>query len=131
MINSILIGKLVYEKLSTDSALHSYVNGRIFPLIAEMGTAFPYIAFSKDSISPAYTKDGCYEDQVSVQIVVASVDYLQSLDIANVVRGIFEGKRYKSEELSISECRMTNVSEAYDDNAGVFIQRLFFNFKVL
>lgn len=130
MNNSILIGKLIYERLSSNPELKEYVNDKIFPLIAEQETTFPYIAFSKDSITPSYTKGGNYEDTVSVQIIVASADYLESLNIANIVRKIFEYRLYSCDELRITESRLSSVSEAYDDNANAFIQRLIFNFKI-
>lgn len=130
MNNSILIGKLIYERLSSNPELKEYVNDKIFPLIAEQETTFPYIAFSKDSITPYYTKGGNYEDTVSVQIIVASADYLESLNIANIVRKIFECRLYSCDELRITESRLSSVSEAYDDNANAFIQRLIFNFKI-
>ena len=130
MNNSILIGKLIYERLSSNPELKEYVNNKIFPLIAEQETTFPYIAFSKDSITPSYTKGGNYEDTVSVQIIVASTDYLESLNIANIVRKIFEYRLYSCDELRITESRLSSVSEAYDDNANAFIQRLIFNFKI-
>lgn len=130
MNNSILIGKLIYERLSSNPELKEYVNDKIFPLIAEQETTFPYIAFSKDSITPYYTKGGNYEDTVSVQIIVASADYLESLNIANIVRKIFECRLYSCDELQITESKLSSVSEAYDDNANAFIQRLIFNFKI-
>lgn len=130
MNNSILIGKLIYERLSSNPELKEYVNDKIFPLIAEQETTFPYIAFSKDNITPYYTKGGNYEDTVSVQIIVASTDYLESLNIANIVRHIFECRLYSCDELQITESRLSSVSEAYDDNANAFIQRLIFNFKI-
>ena len=130
MINSILIGKLIYERLSANKSLKKYIGSKIFPLIAETDTTFPYVAFSKDSITSSYSKDGCYEDTVSVQIIVASVDYLESLEIANIVREIFECRHYTCDELSITDCKMYNVSEAYDDQANAFVQRLYFNFKI-
>ena len=65
MNNSILIGKLIYERLSSNPELKEYVNDKIFPLIAEQETTFPYIAFSTDSITPYYTKGGNYEEENS------------------------------------------------------------------
>ena len=130
MNNSILIGKLIYERLSSSPELKKYIANKIFPLIAEQETTFPYVAFSKDSITPSYTKGGNFEDTVSVQIIVASTDYLESLNIANIVRKIFECRLYSCDELQITESRLSSVSEAYDDNANAFIQRLIFNFKI-
>lgn len=130
MVNSILIGKLIYERLSNNKDIKKYVDSKIFPLIAEAETTFPYIAYTKDSITAAYSKDGVYEDSVSVQVIVASIDYLQSLEIANLVRQTFESKRFECAQMTVSDIRLFSVTESYDDNAGAFIQRLIFNFKV-
>lgn len=130
MIQSILIPKIVYEALKNDVKLNEYIKQRIFPMIAEFGTQFPYVAYSRTYITPTYTKDFYTEDTVGIEIIVASDDYLESLAIANQVRSIFECKTLKTPELTIAQISLSSVTEAYDDQANAFVQRLAFDFKV-
>ena len=130
MIQSILIPKIVYEALKNDATLNEYINQRIFPMIADLGTQFPYVAYSRTYITPTYTKDFYTEDTVGIEIIVASNDYLESLAIANQIRSIFECKTLKTPELTISQITLSSVTEAYDDQANAFVQRIAFDFKV-
>ena len=130
MIQSILIPKIVYSALKNDEKLNEYINQRIFPMIADLGTQFPYVAYSRTYITPIYTKDFYTEDTVGIEIIVASNDYIESLEIANIVRGIFECKTLKTNELTISQISLTSVTEAYDDQANAFVQHIAFDFKV-
>ena len=130
MIQSILIPKIVYEALKNDATLNEYINQRIFPMIADLGTQFPYVAYSRTYITPTYTKDFYTEDTVGIEIIVASNDYLESLAIANQIRSIFECKTLKTPELTITRITLSSVTEAYDDQANAFVQRIAFDFKV-
>ena len=131
MIQSILVSNLVLTLLESNEALNNYIHGRVFPIVADLGTAFPYVAFSRTYITPTYTKDYYTEDSVGVEIIVASQDYLESLEIANIVREQFECKRLRlDDELDIYQSTLTGATEAYDDQANAFIQNLSFDFKV-
>lgn len=130
MIQSILVPKIVYQALLSNSDLAQKIGNRVFPLVADFGTVFPYVAYSKTYITPLYTKDFYTEDSVGIEIVVAATDYLESLEIANIVRSIFECKKLRTEDLSISQITFSGISEGYDDSAGAFVQRLTFEFKV-
>lgn len=131
MIQSILVAKLVYLFLKNNEELNKYVKGRVFPIVAELGTEFPYVAYSRTSITPIYTKDYHTEDSVGVEIVVASQDYLESLEIASIIRKQFECKKLGLDnELTISQAYLTSVTEAFDDIANAYVQRLSFDFRI-
>lgn len=131
MIQSIMIPKLVFNQLKSNNKLNTYVNGRIVPLVAEFETQFPYIAFSRTNIIPYYTKDFHTQDTVNVEIVVAATDYLQSLEIANEVRACLECKYIATtEDMTVYETKLLSATEAYDDMANAFVQRLQFSFLV-
>ena len=80
MTNSILIGKTIYNKLLEDNVIQSYVEGRIFPLVAEQSTNYPFIVYWRNEIqSINYTKDGYGEDSVEFTVVAVSDKYNVSL----------------------------------------------------
>ena len=101
---------------------------KVFPLIANADTTFPFIVYQRSSLMPIYTKDILTENQVSMTIIVVSDEYIQSLELANAVRHALEGHRYNDEDISISTMKMESVSEETLDDA--YIQRMIFTFTV-
>lgn len=131
MIQSILIPELVYYIMKNDSVLNDYIKGRIYPLVSESSTEFPYVAYSRTHISPIYTKNFHTEDSVGVEILSVSNDYLESLHIANRVRELFECQKLPGyNDLEVTQVYVSSVSESYDYEADAFIQRITFDFRV-
>lgn len=126
MTNSILIPKYIYEKLSQSEELQKLVDGKIFPLVAENTTTFPFITYFRTGITPtSLTKDGYCEDEVSFVINIVDTNYSKTLQIAQLVRKIMETFKHKGEEYSITRTRITEVREDYIENA--FVQTLYFS----
>lgn len=118
MTNSILISKTIYELLNASKNLKSYVDERIYPLVAESDTSFPFITYSRDSVSPSsHTKDGLHEDTVSFSILVVSNNYLNSLEIANICRGIFEKRKITSDDLVLEYTELVGIVEEFMDDS--------------
>lgn len=121
MIKSLEIGKLVYGKLSDLTA------NRCYPLVAENGTDFPFIIYSRDSVEPSFCKDGHYEDEVTVTAKVVSATYNGSVQLAQSVRErmtfnnlTYEGCTYTSE--------LINADETYEGD--VYVQTLLFKINI-
>ena len=125
MIDSILIGKTLYKLLTESNELKEYVGENIYPLIADDGVTFPFIIYFRTSIKNVSCKDGYFEDEVSFSVMVVSNKYIESLEIANLVRGILEKKKLSDK---IYNCTVEDVDEDYKENA--FVQILYFNCKV-
>ncbi len=125
MVNSLLIGKLIYNNLSDISEVTDRVGGNIYPIVAPDQTTFPFIVYTRTN---AYvnitTKDGYMGDVVTFQISVASDTYIESCEIANEVRNGFENCQISSEDLLLYNIRMTNCSETFSDDT--YIQTLYF-----
>ena len=125
MVNSILIGKTIYKLLTESDELKKYVGNKIYPLIADDGVTFPFVIYYRTSISNTSNKDGYFEDEVSFTILTVSNKYIESLEIANIIRAIFEKKKLGTD---IYSCRLDDVDEDYRDNA--YIQQLYFSCKM-
>jgi hypothetical protein len=125
---SIMLGKLIYKLLSNDDQLSKMVTPKkIFPLVANADTTYPFIVYSRTSLRVDYCKEGISGNSVEFQIVAVSDNYVESLEVANRVRGVLELLRYRDEGVYISECKLSSVSEEYMEDA--FIQRLTFVIK--
>ena len=124
MIKTFDIGKYIYAQLSTIEA----VGTRVFPLIAENSTTYPFIIYHRDSVSPSYCKDGHYEDDVQVTIQIATSDYNSGLDIAQSVREKLTSRNtIYNNQINISS-EMVSASEYWNDPACV--QSLTFQIKI-
>lgn len=137
MINSILIGKQIKTILSGNQSLNTLVKGHISPIItynkAKMETntgytEYPFIVYKRESIVTEYCKDGAIEDTVNMSILCVSDEYVESLTVANYVREALECQHFRTEEMTISECRLTGAQEDYVYDA--YTQLLSFQFKI-
>ena len=54
---SLQIGKAIYDILSNDSDVVDRVQNKIYPLIADVDTTFPFIVYKRTGIAPADSKD--------------------------------------------------------------------------
>ena len=129
MTNSILIGKAIYNVLMEDETIQSYVSGRVFPLVAEQSTNYPFIVYWRNSVqSVNYTKDGYGEDSVDFTVLAVSDKYQVSIFIANLIRMVLEKRRIISEDMLITNVRLVGIDESWSDNA--YIQTLNFQCTV-
>lgn len=121
-MTAISISKEIYNLLINDDILKGLVADKIYPLIAEEETTFPFIIFKKNSIQTEYTKDGRVFDEVNISITSIATDYFTTVNIIERVREIFENCRL------FAMCRLSGVTEDYIDNA--FIMEISFNIKI-
>ena len=128
METSLNIGKVIKEILYRDEALNNLVKNQVFPLIAEENTTFPFIVYRRNSIRKASTKDYVNDEIASVDVVVASDKYSQSVEIAERVRFILERGEYDGENFSVYNITISNASEQYMQNT--YIQTLTFDIEI-
>lgn len=101
------IGKEINRLLKEGNVLK--VSGKIFPLVANPNTTFPFLVYRRIGYQPRSNKDYRGE-MVAVEINIATETYNEGVDIANSVCDILIG-RNKSE--LIEQITLTNVSEMY------------------
>ena len=129
MDNSILIGKYIYKLLTEDEVLAQIVTPKkIFPLVANAETTYPFIVYARTGLNVAYCKDGVTENTVEMQVIAVSDKYVESLEVANQIRRILELKRFKDEDVFIRDCRLSSVYEEYIENA--FVQKMIFTINI-
>ena len=125
MDNSILVSKYIRRFLVENEEVQGLIDvNKIFPLIANADTTFPFIVFQRSNLMPIYTKDILTENQITMVIIVVSNDYIQSLDLANAVRHALEGNIYRDNDIVISAMKMESITEETLEDA--YIQRMVF-----
>lgn len=125
---SLQVGKAIYTLLSSNQQLVSMVDGNIFPLIAEINTTFPFIVYKRESVTPQYSKDYWTSDEVMINVMVASNDYVESIDIADLVRQSLDSKQGEYSGIKIRDIRLTQADEDFIDDT--YIQYLTFKIKI-
>lgn len=113
------IGKEIVSILSNDSTVNEYLGDKLFPLIANEGTEFPFLVYNRTGYTPASNKDYTSEI-VYISINVHATTYTESLDIINAVSDALENKRTNL----IERIYVTNSRESYDGNFNSFTQTI-------
>lgn len=130
MDNSLKAGYYIVEAIKDNQDLVDLVGeNKIWPLAAIDATAYPFIIYSRDQVSVQYTKCCGHDNQVIVTFRVYSIDYLQGLEIVNVLRNLLEHKKLIiTDEIQINEMKVASVSEMYGEDA--FCQAISFQMFV-
>lgn len=126
-MDSLRIGKEIYSLLNGCETLTKLVGNRIYPIIVEKETSYPFIVYRRTTIIPDYTKDFHFKDSVLLDIICVSNDYSESIDIASIVRELLEDKRFK--QLGIDSIKVESAEEDFIDDA--YIQTISFNITTL
>lgn len=115
------IGKVIYELLSKNEELKKVVDTKIYPLIANETTSFPFIIYKRTGIVNDGNKD--YQSKYAmINLIVVDNEYEGSVQIAELVRKAIEHKRGKIADFMVEDITIENAIEDYVDDA--FIQEL-------
>lgn len=127
-MNTLNISKDIYTALTTNADLTAMINNRVFPIVAEEGTNYPFLTYNRTSISSNRTKCGIYEDTVNFSVNILTTDYLGGLDIGNLVRVAIEKNLICTiEGLQYRDIQLVGATEQFT-NEG-YVQTL--NFQVI
>lgn len=118
------VGKAIFSILSNDADLVEKVENKIYPLIADVNTTFPFIVYRRNGIEPLNSKDRFTINTTTyISIVVASDKYDESVEIAErIIKALSKGT-YQG----IMDISLVDADEDYIDDT--FIQTLTFNIK--
>lgn len=123
-MRSLEVGKEIYSILSKNKSLTDKVGNKIYPIIVEKDTNYPFIVYKRSNVIPDYTKDYHFKDDVIVDIICVSNHYVESVEIASLVRESLEDKRIGD----INSIRLESADEDFIDDA--YIQTLTFNLTI-
>lgn len=111
------IGSEIRNVILSSTAVKNAVDTKVFPLIANAGTTFPFVVYRRSSYSPQSDKD-VLSESVYMEIAIISTNYEQSVSIANDVADVLLA--YESD--TIEEIKVTNISEEFISNS--FVQKV-------
>lgn len=111
------IGSEIRNVILSSSAVKNAVDTKVFPLIANAGTTFPFIVYRRSSYSPLSDKDTLTES-VYMEIAIICNNYEQSVSIANDVADVL----IHYESSTIEGIKVTNISEEFISDS--FVQKI-------
>jgi hypothetical protein len=124
MIDTLNIGKYIYSTLTNNKDIEC----RVYPLVADNDAKYPFIVYRRVNLVSSSSKDGIFEDSVTVEIVVVCDKYSDSINIATTIRNILERQSIVFDNLEINDGMLVMANEEF--NNDTYIQRLQFNFKI-
>lgn len=124
------IAGLLQPALSSDPDIRARVCDRIYPISSVTSTTFPFIVYTRDSISVEYSKDGRVCDSVSCTVFVMTESYMEGVVIAEDVRSALEGFEMVSGngETRVFSAEFSGAVESFIENT--FVQQLQFTFEI-
>lgn len=125
-MTTLQIGKIIKKLLLSNERLKSYIGEKVYPLIADNSTTYPFIIYRRSAIVNSSTKDDA-DEPVIVEIYIVSHTYEKSISIAEEVRKSVEHRKGTFEDLYIDDIIITDASESYEGDA--FVQYLTITIK--
>lgn len=119
---SISIIKELRKILLSNVELKTLVGERIFPLVADVETNYPFIVIKRNSLTVNYSKDILLLDENLLTFSILAEDYEKAVNIAELVRTTLENKKTDF----IKDCRITNVTDSFNN---IFVIEITFNIK--
>ena len=130
MDNSLKTGQYMVEVLNDNQELISILGeGKIFPLVANNDTLYPFVIYERVAVSTVYTKEIGHDNTVQINFRVYSDQYDQSLDIANMIRNILERKTINfPDNIKINDIRLLATYEQFSEDG--YVETLAFTTQV-
>ena len=127
-MDSVKVGIVVKEILSSSKELKAIVGDKIYPLIAP-AEDYPFVVYRRSGSTPEDSKDRMVISSESIiEICSVSDDYGKAVEIASLVGDALIGKRGIIGGIEVNNIQYDSDDEDYID--GAFIQRTFIKIKV-
>ena len=95
------------------------IGNKIFPIVADDGTTFPFILIKKSGMTTNYTKCGAINDVVNATIEVVDNNYSRAVELSEEIRKTIERNKFNK----ISNVEVVNVIEDYVSDSYIITQQ--------
>ena len=125
-MSCISIGKAI-KALLVDGLSKTSIKNKIYPLIADETTTFPFIVYRRSSIIPESDKD--YSNDIAyIQIMIAANNYAESVELAEQERTSLVHKKGIIQTIPVEDISLVDGSEEFIDNT--LVQNLIFKITI-
>ena len=105
-----------------DTTLNGLIGNRVFPIVADAGTNFPFIVYRRSSYDKSYGNKDDWDNKFSVELAILADTYRFSIEVLeNVIRVL---DNYDNGSISIE---VTNTFEDFSDDT--YIQKVNLDIK--
>ena len=108
--------------LAVGKALFTMLEGikNVYPLVVDKNVKFPFVVYRRTGMKAANTKDRySFSETATVEIIVASDKYEESIDVASVVLYRLEHTRGEYDDIIISEIELIDAEEDFIEDTYV------------
>jgi hypothetical protein len=127
-----MIGKLIYNRLSTDGEILAYVGSKIYPDIVPQNVQYPFVVYTIVNSLPVDFKDGQSNlEEITLQVDVYTQNYDDTQILSNLIRnrldrfvGIVEGVEVQSIKY------MSATSQVFNAELSVYWMSIDFMVKM-
>lgn len=120
------IGNDIRDILLADEAVYNQVGNHIYPIVAAENTIGDFIVYSRQEYSKSSVKQGVYQDDCKVAVVVVSDNYDNAIALADKIDAALTGTHTINEGVDI-DITLFDSSETFEDNK--YIETLLFSIK--
>lgn len=121
------IGKVINQILTSDDAVKGWLGNKVYPLVADKGTTFPFLIYRRSSITPADTKEGIYTTSAYYSVSIVAESYKDSVSIAKAVARALTSVRGVVQGINVLRITLMQPNEYWDNE---FVQELTFKIDI-
>ena len=115
-------GPAIYGILSGNAGVTALVSTRIFPDVAAQGTAFPFVVYNLQEITPNDTKSGVSTlDEERYDIIAVSTSYSEVISISEVCRTALDRYSGTVNSITVQSIQFTDFNTDFDSDNEVYI----------
>lgn len=117
-----IVGKAIYNILSTTSAVTDIVGTKIYPEIAPQNESQPYIVYSVVSNNPTDTKEeNGNVDEATIEVYCFNTKYSTAIDLGVAVRAALERKNGTFGGVKIQSINYTNEQMDVNPERSIWV----------
>tara|TARA_R110002153_G_scaffold15270_1_gene54715 strand:+ start:7548 stop:7931 length:384 start_codon:yes stop_codon:yes gene_type:complete len=122
-----MIGKAIYEILSTDAEVSALISSRIYPAVLPMGIDFPAAVYQVVSVNPTGVKAQVVQEDFVLDVLVADHTYDAAVSLGEKVKAALNRKKGVFAGITIQRCNYINKNDDYDKDNNLFIRTITFS----
>lgn len=127
-----MIGKLIYNRLSSDGSITAYVGTKIYPDITPQNVQYPFVVYTIVNSLPVDYKDGQSNlEEITLQIDVYTQSYDDTQQLSNLIRNRLDRFVGTLENVEVQTIKyMSSDSQVYNAELSVYWMSMDFMAKM-
>jgi hypothetical protein len=127
-----MIGKLIYNRLSTDGDILAYVGTKIYPDIVPQNVQYPFVVYTIVNSLPVDFKDGQSNlEEITLQVDVYTQNYDDTQILSNLIRNRLDRFVGIIESVEVQSIKyMSATSQVFNAELSVYWMSIDFMAKM-